>query len=50
MTAAIFVLLLVAAILFGLSAVGVGSRVGLLDAGLCLMAVALILPSANALF
>jgi len=49
-TALQFVLLLIAAVLFGLAAAGVGGRINLVAAGLCLVAVALLLPSANALF
>jgi hypothetical protein len=50
MTALQFVLLLVAAVLFGLAAFGVGARVNLVAAGLCLMAVAFLAPLADALF
>jgi hypothetical protein len=50
MTALQFVLLLIAAVLFGLAAAGVGGRINLVAAGLCLMAVAFLLPLGAALF
>jgi hypothetical protein len=51
MTALQFVLLLIAAVLFGLAAAGVGSpKFNLMAAGLCLMAVAFLLPLGAALF
>jgi hypothetical protein len=49
MTALIFVLLLVAAVLFGLAAAGVGDD-RLVLAGLCLVAVAMAVAPADALF
>lgn len=50
MTGLLFVLFLVAAVLFGLATFGVGGRFGLVPAGLCLMAVAFLVPHADALF
>ena len=44
----VFLLLLVAAVLFALAAFGVGGRINLVAAGLCLLALALAVPHFDA--
>lgn len=50
MTGLLFVLFFAAGVLFALAAIDIGGRINLMAAGLCLMAVAFMLPPADALF